>query len=78
MNTHKKKDIIDSIRSRGRLPTDPSGQVLSPDELLIWFGLDACLNRTERLVIKEELEGLIDAERALDILKSYEAIRGGD
>ena len=78
MNTYKKRDIIDSIRQKGKLPTDPSGEILSPDELVIWFGLNECLTKAEQHIIKEELAAMVETEVAIDKIKSYEALRGDD
>ena len=78
MNIYKKRNIIDSIREQGRLPTDQFGQVLSPDVILVWFGLNECLTLAEQYIIKEELAAMVDAELAMDKLKHYEARRGGD
>ena len=78
MNTHKKKDIIDFVREQGRLPTDQFGQVLSPDDMLVWFGLDECLTRAERFIIKEELAEIADAELVMDKRKQLETLQRGD
>ena len=78
MNIYKKRNIIDSIQEQGSLPTDQFGQILSPDDLLIWFGLNECLTRAEQYAIKEELAAMVDTELAMDKLKHYKAIQGGD
>jgi len=78
MNIYKKRNIIDSIQEQGSLPTDQFGQILSPDDLLIWFGLNECLTRAEQYIIKEELAAMVDTELAMDKLKHYKAIQGGD
>ena len=78
MNIYKKRNIVDSIREQGSLPTDQFGQVLSPDDLLVWFGLNECLTRAEQYIIKEELAAMVDTELAMDKLKHYKALQGGD
>ena len=78
MNIYKKKKIIDFVREQGRLPTDQFGQILSPADILAWFGLTECLTRAEQNIIKEELAGLIDAESAMDERKRLENLRRGD
>ncbi|MCD4651297.1 MAG: hypothetical protein K8S56_05865 [Candidatus Cloacimonetes bacterium] len=78
MNIYKKRNIVDSIREQGSLPTDQFGQVLSPDDLLVWFGLNECLTQAEQYIIKEELAAMVDTELAMDKLKHYKALQGGD
>lgn len=69
MNPYKKKEIIEHIRRRGRLPTDRFGNVLSPDDLLVLFDLDSILNAEEQNEVKRELEAMIDAEGFMDELR---------
>ena len=69
MNPYKKKEIMEHIRRRGRLPTDRFGNVLSPDDLLILFDLDSILSAEEENEVKRELEALIDAEGFMDELR---------
>ena len=78
MNIYKKRNIIDSIQEQGSLPTDQFGQILSPDDLLIWFVLNECLTRAEQYIIKEEVAAMVETELAIDKLKHYKAIQGGD
>ena len=66
MDIHKIRQIVDFIRSHGRLPTDPYGQTLSPDDLLAWFGLTKHLTPMEQKCIKKELIAMIDAEVLLE------------
>jgi hypothetical protein len=62
MNPYKLQAILRHVRSHGRLPTDPFGNTLSPDELIVWYELDACLNQEERAIVARELAFVIDAE----------------
>ncbi len=78
MNEHKKKDIIDFVRDQGKLPSDQFGQVLAPDDLLAWFGLNECLTRAEQHIIKGELAEIIDAELVMDKREQLESIKGDD
>ena len=78
MNERKKKDIIDFVRAKGKLPTDPDGDILSPGELLVWFGLNECLTLAEQYVIREELVAMVEIEDAINKIKTSEALRGGD
>ena len=72
MNTYKKRNIIEHIRNKGRLPTDPFGQILSPEDLLAWFKLDECLTEYEQAVIKVELMEMTEAETIMDKRKMEE------
>jgi hypothetical protein len=75
MNIYKLRKIIELIRSRGKLPTDEFGQILSVDELMGWFGLKECLTRWEQLHIGRELAALVETELAVEKLKQLEQIR---
>ncbi|MFC1676159.1 hypothetical protein ACFL3G_03940 [Planctomycetota bacterium] len=78
MNERKKKDIIDLVRAKGKLPTDPYGEILSPDELLVWFGLNECLTPAELYIIRGELVAMVEIEDAINKINTSEALRGGD
>jgi hypothetical protein len=78
MNERKKKDIMDLVRSKGELPSDPYGQLLSPDELLVWFGLNECLTPAEQYIIRQELAAMVEIQEAIDKIKTSQALRGGD
>ena len=69
MNTYKLRKIIELIQKGGKLPTDPLGQVLCVDDLLVWFGLDKHLTAKEREYIKRELAALTEAELFMDQLQ---------
>ena len=62
MNPYKLQAVLRHVRSRGPLPTDAFGNTLSPEELIVWYELDACLNQEERALVARELAFLIDAE----------------
>lgn len=68
MNPYKKQEILQHIRGQGRLPTDRFGNVMSPDDMLVWFDLASILNAEEQNEIKRELVALTDAESFLDKL----------
>lgn len=53
---------------------DPYGQALSASDLLVWFGLNECLNVDELLYIEDELDGMIKAEIAVERLRQVERI----
>jgi hypothetical protein len=40
MNRQKLNAILGYVRGYGGLPTDRHGQILSPDDMLVWFGLN--------------------------------------
>ncbi len=69
MNPYKKQEILQHIRRQGRLPMDRFGNVMSPEDLLVWFDLAAILNGYEQKEIKMELAALAEAERFLDDLR---------
>ena len=69
MNWHKIRGILDLIRREGRLPTDPTGQVLSDDDLVDWFGLEKVLSPEETRQMKIELRAMVETEAAIDRLK---------
>ena len=77
MNRYKVRDIVDLIRSRGKLPTDQFGQILPVDDLLAWFGLDECLSRYEQRCVKQELAALAEAQLAVEIIRMAEQLRAG-
>ncbi|RKY10146.1 MAG: hypothetical protein DRP56_01615 [Planctomycetota bacterium] len=62
MNRYKKFKIVDYIRSKGKLPTDPYGQFLNLDDMLVWYGLEGKLDEMERAHIKHELKKMIETE----------------
>ncbi|NQV33486.1 MAG: hypothetical protein HQ515_12405 [Phycisphaeraceae bacterium] len=70
MNIYKKRDIINHIRSKGRLPTDQDGQVLPVNDLLVWFELNKRLNQEEQEHMKRELGLLIESQFFMDQLGS--------
>jgi hypothetical protein len=78
MNERKKKDIMDLVCAKGELPTDPYGEVLSPDELLVWFGLNECLTPAEQYIIRQELVAMVEIEDAINKIKTAEALNGGE
>ena len=78
VNRYKIRSVLDFIRRQGELPRDQHGQILAPRDIVGWFGLKDCLSREEVSYIVEELEGVIQAERAVEQLRrSYEARSDG-
>ena len=69
MNVYKLRRIMDWIRNQGRLPTDEFGQILPVDDLMGWFGLNDCLTIEEQPYIERELNGIIEAELAMEKIK---------
>jgi hypothetical protein len=69
MNVYKLRRIMDWIRNQGNLPTDQFGQILPVDDLVGWFGLSECLTIDEQLYIGRELNGIIEAELAVEKIK---------
>ena len=78
MHLYKMRNIIDFIRKQGKLPTDPYGEILSPEDLLVWFELDGSLSRYEQITIKRELAAMTEAELAIEKLQQAQALRGDD
>ncbi len=73
MNKYKLGAILELIRRQGKLPTDQWGEVLRPDELLIWFGLNDLLNLEEEIILKGELALMAEAEIFMDRLRCQNA-----
>ena len=73
MNKYKLGAILELIRRKGKLPTDQWDEVLRPDELLIWFGLDGQLNLEEEIILKGELALMTEAEVFMDRLRCQNA-----
>ncbi len=69
MNVYKLRKIIDWVRSQGKLPTDQFGQILPVNDLMGWFGLSDCLTIEEQPYIERELNGIIEAELAVEKIK---------
>jgi hypothetical protein len=69
VNLYKVRYILEFIRRQGRLPTDAYGQFLSAHDMVAWFGLKDCLTREELSYMEAELEGVIEAERAVEQLR---------
>ena len=73
MNRYKLGAILDFIRRQGKLPTDQWGEVLCPDDLLVWYGLNGRLNLGEEIILKEELALMAEAEAFMDRLRCQKA-----
>lgn len=73
MNKYKLGAILESIRGQGNLPMDQWGEVLSPDDLLVWFGLDGHLSLEEEIILKGELVLMAEAEIFMDLLRCQTA-----
>jgi hypothetical protein len=69
MNIHKLRRVLEHIKSQGKLPTDTFGEILSVDELILWFGLNQCLSVEEQRVMKQELAQLVEVETCIDMLR---------
>ena len=69
MNIYKIRRIVEWIRANGRLPTDAYGEVLSPDDLIGWFGLNEVLTVDEQEYMRKELAAMVEAELSLDDLR---------
>ena len=75
MSEQKIRSILEFIRGRGRLPTDQFGEVLAVDDLVGWFGLDACLSGEELRCLRRELAAMAEIQGALDELRISEQPR---
>ena len=70
MNPYKLRGLIDHVRRQGALPRDQFDEILSPDDLLVWFGLKDLLSLDEQRLVKEDLAALAVAEEFMDRLRS--------
>lgn len=77
MNRYKVRDIVDLIRSKGKLPTDQFGQILPVDDLLAWFGLDERLAPDEHQYIRQQLAAMAESQDELERLRLAEELRSG-
>jgi len=77
MNRYKVRDIVDLIRSKGKLPTDQFGQILPVDDLLVWFGLDAGLAPDEYQCVRQELALMAESQDELEKLRLAEEFHSG-
>ena len=77
MNRYKVRDIVDLIRSKGKLPTDQFGQILPVDDLLVWFGLDEGLAPDEYQCVRQELALMAESQDELERLRMAEELRSG-
>ena len=68
INPYKLRSILDMIRRQGPLPRDQFDQILSPDDLLVWFGLRGKLDFGEEMAVKRELALMSDAEIFMELL----------
>ena len=63
------QSVLDFIRSKGRLPTDERGVILSQDNILMWSGLDKLLTVEEQLCVKGQLLAMIEAQAFIEQLR---------
>jgi len=68
VNPYKLRAIMDMVRRQGPLPRDQFDQILSPDDLLVWFGLTGKLDFGEEIAVKRELALMSDAEIFMELL----------
>lgn len=69
MNIHKLRMVLDYIRRQGGVPIDGTGRRLTEDETLTWYGLNDVLTADERQRVKQELAGLAEVDRCLELLR---------
>ncbi len=77
VNLYKIRYVLEFIRRQGRLPTDQHGEVLSAHDMLAWFGLKDCLTKEELSYMEAELEGVTEADRAVERLRQSHQARSG-
>ena len=68
MNGYKIRYMLEFIRRKGRLPRDTMGNLLSPEDILAWYGLDERLTPLEQACLKKELAGMVEAEAFIEQL----------
>ena len=66
MNWHKQREILEYIRRQGGLPVDGTGRTLSPDEVLVWFGLDELLAPGEKRQLMQEISAMTEAKALVE------------
>ena len=69
MDWCKQTEIIEFIRSQGRLPVDGTDRVLSPEEVLAWFGFDKLLTQREQKEMKKEICEMAEAQALSERLR---------
>ena len=69
MNPYKVRAIVEHVRRQGGLPTDQFGNVLPPDDLLVWFGLNKVLTIDEQRHMKNEFEAMQEGQSIGDWLQ---------
>ena len=68
MNPYKLRAILGMIQAKGKLPRDQWDEILSPDDLLVWFSLNDRLSPGEKIVLRGELQLMADTETFMDHL----------
>ena len=69
MNYSKLDGILSAIRNSGDLPTDRWGEVLSCEDLAVWFGVNEFLLPNELGYMKRRLAELAETQRAIEMMK---------
>jgi len=69
MNPHKLRAIVELVRKPGPLPRDQFGEILSVEDLLVWFGLAGTLSPEERMCVGRELAMMREAEAFVERLQ---------
>jgi hypothetical protein len=69
MNKHKLRCITEYIKNSGKMPRDQWGDVLSVDELMVYFDLEDCLDKHEQAFMRIELASMVEADLFIDRFK---------
>ena len=69
MNKYKIRSILDFFRSQPRLPTNQRGEILSPDDILAWYGADMLLTVEEQSHVKHELLLISEAQAFIERIR---------
>ena len=69
MNLYKIRIVLDYIREHGGVPTDTTGNKLSGDDVLGWYGLSDLLTAEERRRVKEELQWMAAFEEFAEVVR---------
>ena len=69
MNQQKIYRIMDYIRRQGPLPTDPYGQTLSNEDIVVWYGFAETLTLLEQRQIKIELQAMKEIDEAIRLAR---------
>ena len=69
MNYNKLNGILRVIENGGDLPTDRWGEILSCDDMAVWFRLNEFLLPNELDYMKQRLVELAETQKVIEMMK---------